>query len=184
MESEDLVNRFLAKLEQIGCINMTKMARSYGCSDLSLFRGIGTCELKRMRDVKDADQISECYLVWYKPNKDGLSGWNVNGSVNYRLGEYLELIQKPEVSSLIESFRKGLKSDVEILVAFDTTLNLGLIVDGTKRALALHYLKDSDGDTLNRLLTSDHSIDILQLNSAYCKVLFPCDFLKLCLKNA
>ncbi len=180
MESAILLNRFLEKMTQIGGVNIVKIAANCGCRDLALFRGIGTCELKRIAKAGDIDVLSQYYLVWYKPNEHGLGGWNVAGSQNYRLLEYGELTQKYEVSSLIESLESGLKGEIEILVALDTTLNRGLIVDGTKRALALCHLKNNLLESFGNLLTSEYSIDILQLNSPYCKMLFPCDFLKLC----
>ncbi|MBI2303925.1 MAG: hypothetical protein HYU86_04155 [Chloroflexi bacterium] len=166
-----------------------KIAFCQGHSDLSAFRGIGTCELKQVARPDDINQLSEHYLVWYKPNEVKLPGWYVDGSVNYRLCEYVDglvnesIKMTDEVSSLVQSFKKGLENPVEILVAFDTSHNMAVIVDGTKRALALHYLKHKEPEVLEQLISSRHPIHILQLNSTYCKILFPCDFLKLCLRT-
>ena len=75
-------------------------------------------------------------MVWYKPNAHGSSGWFVESSINYRLFQYLNglvnrSIKMPDkVDTLVQSFKISLKEPVEILVAFDTSLNIGLIVDG------------------------------------------------------
>ena len=173
----------------IGGINIVKILISQGSNDLSVLRNIGTCELKSVKNPNDLEQLLDYYLVWYKTNAVGKSGWYIDDSINYRLYEYVEglvngsIKMLPEVSSLIQSFTKALEKPVEILVAFDTYLSKGLIIDGTKRVLALHYLKHSNPDVLEKLFSSIQSIHIFQLNSNHCKILFPCDFLKLCLKN-
>ncbi|MFW6121935.1 MAG: hypothetical protein ACOC80_13715 [Petrotogales bacterium] len=189
MKTYELIDCFLAKMAVVGGINTVKIAINQGSTNLSAFRDLGTCELKQVTKPKDLDQLSEHYLVWYKPNKVGLSGWNIDCSVNYRLCEYIDglvnrSIEIPvQVESLVQSFKNGLEKPVEILVAFDTSLRIALIIDGTKRALALHYLKQKEAEVSERLISSRHPIYILQLNSAHCKILFPCDFLKLCLKT-
>jgi hypothetical protein len=172
----------------IGGINIIKLANNQNPVDLSVFHGIGTCEKKIVADAKDIEQLSEHYLVWYKPNEAGDSGWNIEGSINYLLNEYMNELtnesMNTEVKPLIKSFSKGLEKPVEILVAYDTDLNAGLIIDGTKRAIALYYLKHKKTETFSKIIGSNnHQIQILQLNSPSCRVLFPCDFLKLCFKK-
>ncbi len=185
MKTYNLIDCFLAKMAVIGGINTVKIAIGPGYTDLSVFHDIGTCKLRQLGRPDDMDQLSNHYLVWYKPNKLGLSGWNVSGSVNYSLCEYMNGLENgsikmpTEVSSLIASFEQGLQKPIEILVAFDTVQKISLIVDGTKRALALCYLKHKEPEVMNRLISSNHPIHILQLNSTCCGVLFPCDFLKL-----
>lgn len=185
----NLIDCFLAKIATIGGVNTVKIAISHGLMDFSVFRGISTCELKQIVKPNDIDQLSEHYLVWYKPNEYGLSGWNFVGSINYRLREYWNALVnnsiaiQPQVLSLAQSFKTGLKQPVEILVAFDISHNISLIVDGTKRVLALYYLKQKEPAILNKLISLQKPIHVLQLNSAYCGLLFPCDFLKLYLKT-
>lgn len=171
-------------MKTIGGIDIVKISTDQGSSDLSIFRDICTCELEQIKSSDDIMKLSGYYLVWYKPNNQGMSGWNIDGSMNYLTWEYGDglisnSINEPEVSSLIQSFRKGLNKPVEILVAFDTLLNAGIIVDGTKRALALYTLAKTEKPVMEQLIKSAYPICVLRLKSAHCCSLFPCDFLKL-----
>jgi len=187
VETDNLTGCFLTRLAVIGGINTVKIAMGQGCTDLSAFYGIGGCELKRMVTADDTGQLSEHYLVWYKPNEIGHAGWHVQGSVNYHLSEYVDglvngSIRNPEVLSLVQTLSKGLNQPVEILVAFDTSLNQALIVDGTKRALALNYLRRTEPGSLDRLIRGGYPIHVIQFSSTHCSILFPCDFLKLVMR--
>jgi hypothetical protein len=43
----------------------------------------------------------------------------------------------------------GVASMIEIIVAYDTSLNIGLIVDGTGHALALQVLRERNETIIN-----------------------------------
>jgi hypothetical protein len=84
----------------------------------------------------------------------------------------------PYIESLKE---KGLTNDIDIIIAYDTFINKGLIVDGTKRSLALYYIKHTDKNLFRNLLASiKYSIKFVYLRSYVCRILFPIDFCKLC----
>lgn len=185
LKDSELLDCFIAKMAIIGGINIIKIANSQNSLNPSVFRGIGTCEKKIVVNANDLEQLSKHYLVWYKTNEAGYSGWNIEGSINYLLNEYVNGLTDESITmNLIQSFKKGLNKPVEILVAYDTDLDAGLIVDGTKRAIALCYLKHKETETFSQIIGSNnYQIQILQLNSPNCRVLFPYDFLKLCVKK-
>ena len=75
----------------------------------------------------------------------------------------------------------GLIDDIDIVIALDTSLNKGLIVDGTKHSLALYYLLHREERVFNEFLISVKSrINIVYLKSDVCRILFPLAFCKLC----
>ena len=151
----------------------------------NVFRGIGTAELKPLISIEDIEKLSNYYLVWYKPNHQGISGLHIKDSENYLFNEISEGVLKGSqtlqyVYPLIESL-KELTHDIDIIIAYDTFINKGVIIDGTKRALALYYIKHTNKTQLTNLLASTkYSIKIIYLRSNICRVLFPLDFCKLC----
>ena len=171
---------FLERMAIIGGINLVKIARNTGVSDVSAFRPLIQSASRLVGETRDIERIRNYYLVWYRRNRDNMDGWQFPGSFNYKLSDYKELIQRSKVDSLIASMRGGLTSNVEITTAYDTSLRKGLIVDGTKRALSLFYLKREEPDIFASVLKSRYSIRMLECRSKYCKALFPCDFMKLC----
>jgi hypothetical protein len=154
----------------------------------NVFSGIGTCELKQLSSIEDIEGLLNCYLVYYKPNYQGDSGPQANGSTNYLFHEFAAGILKGSekmihnVYPYIESLKeKGLTNDIDIIIAYDTFINKGLIVDGTKRSLALYYIKHTDKNLFRNLLASiKYSIKFVYLRSYVCRILFPIDFCKLC----
>lgn len=182
-------NCFLSKMALIGTNNIVKTSVFEGIHDLSAFWSIGTCELKLIEHPRELDQLLDHYLVWYKPNPLGMSGWNVQRSLNYRFRDFFneELANRPiemlpeRFRLLANSFKKGLIAPVEVLVVRDTSLSTNLIVDGTKRALLLYYLKERG--ILKEIMGKGHPITILELSSEHCKILFPYDFLKICIQD-
>ncbi len=186
--TDNLISSFFAKMTEIGGINIVKIIAANGGGSFD-FSTIGTCEQKQVKNSDELNQLSDHYLVWYKPNDVGRDGWNVNGSINYRLSEYYDgltaqkIPMRHDINQLIQSLNGGMKEPIEIMVAFDTSLKTGLIVDGTKRAISLYYLMHKNSGSLDNLLSSSqHPVRILQLSSPHCRLLFPCDFLKMCLK--
>ena len=119
----------------------------------------------------------------------GEDGWDVIGSLNYQSREYVEGLFKKlsglphasEAFQFINSFMKGWIQPINIFTIKDTSLNKAVIVDGTKRALALFYLKRRRPKSLNRLITSGHPIYIFEWKWSHMRCIFPCDFMKFCL---
>lgn len=154
----------------------------------NVFSGIGTCELKQLSSIEDIEELLNYYLVYYKPNYQGDIGPQANGSINYLFREFAAEILKgsekmiQNVCPHIESFKeKVLTNDIDIIIAYDTFINKGLIVDGTKRSLALYYIKHTNTNLFKNLLSSiKYSIKFVYLKSYVCRILFPIDFCKLC----
>jgi hypothetical protein len=170
----------------IGGINLVKIAVSQGLNDLSVFHKIGSCDLEDIKRVEDFDKLLNYYLVWYKPNDSGQNGWQVLGSINYMVKECIDEIIKfnktPQhgIDKLIDSLSLGANTNIDIMVAHDLILDKAIIIDGTKRALALLFLKYTKPYSLEAIFKSGYSITVTTLRSRYSKAMFPCDFLKLC----
>lgn len=79
----------------------------------------------------------------------------------------------------ISSMDDGLRKNVVICVAYDTTYKKSLIVDGVKRSLALYYFMVQKPDILRDLLSSKHEIYILKYSSSCTHEIFLSDFPKL-----
>jgi hypothetical protein len=62
--------------------------------------------------------------------------------VNQIMNKNPNLLGYHEVSSLIKSLREGWKTEIEIIIAFDTIIRSGVVVDGTKHLLALLVIKE------------------------------------------
>ena len=197
MKSQDLIDCLHERFENRNWgYDIIRWAVSYAQTEsrskditylYNVFRNIGTCELKRVTNVEDMEHLSNCYLVWYKPNASGIASPFANGSVNYRLDEYTAAILKGSIPmpcsviNRVQSFKEdGLNNNVYIVVGFDTSIDKGLVVDGTKGCLALFYLRRNHNDIFKKLLASPHSVNVVYLRSPVCRVLFPIDFCRLC----
>jgi|GEM_PF-6324904 hypothetical protein len=73
----------------------------------------------------------------------------------------------------------SLENNIDIVIAIVTSINKTLIIDGTKRCLALFYLKAKEEKKLMDILASAYSINIVTLKSSICRILFQVDFCKL-----
>ena len=105
------------------------------------FSDVGTCIVTDLVSPKGLEQLSEYYLPWYWPNGKQIGlGQYVNQfrDKNANLTGYLE------VQNLVDSLRAGVKAEIEIIIAFDTSINAGVVVDGTKRAVALFAIKEEN----------------------------------------
>jgi hypothetical protein len=200
LQKQDLANSLLNKYNDRDWVFDTiRMVAQYaltgfGFKEVSriynVFAGIGICQSLKVRSKYDINRLLKYYLVRYKPNEKGDMGLNIEGSLNYVFREYAKKIleessfMQQEVQPLVQSFREnGLTNDIDIIVALDTTLNKGLIVDGTKRSLTLYYMLHKEKQLFNEVLTSAKSINIVYLKSAVCRILFPLDFCKLSSPN-
>ncbi|WXG39829.1 MAG: hypothetical protein WED07_03220 [Candidatus Freyarchaeum deiterrae] len=183
-KNESLTDYFLSKVAVIGPISLMGIVINSNSTDLSIFHGLGRCDLKRIENSNDLNELSKYYMVWHTQNGVEPTNWWVSGSANWLFSEYVTgyisgSIINRDINSIFESFKRGLTANVEILVALDETINKGIIVDGTKRAVALCRIKNEDESALDFLFNSVYQINILKFSSKYCKILFPCDFLRL-----
>jgi hypothetical protein len=113
----------------------------------------------------------------------------LDGSINFRLSEYIEAFQDKDaqaklpssdkVSDIIEKLKRGWNYTIEIIVAYDTSINIGLIVDGTGHALALYYLRLVKPELLQELLKINSDANLCQMNSIRCRDIFSYDFAKI-----
>jgi hypothetical protein len=92
----------------------------------------------------DFEKLSQYYLAWYKPNNNNDRGYNVEGSVNFRLSKYIEAFQDnndkraklpnaDKVSDIVERLKHGCNYTIELIVAYDTSI----IVEG--KVMLWHY---------------------------------------------
>jgi hypothetical protein len=128
--------------------------------------------------------------VWYRPNPSSQSSPKATAASNdnFQFIEYLnEFLYDPtplpsndKVSQYIERLKSiGWDHPIEIIVAYDTTQNIGLIVDGTNHALALGYLKQRDEQKLRALLQENDAVKLCLMKSTQCKNIFHYDFVNL-----
>lgn len=197
----DLIDFFLEnnRWKTIGPLNEIKSANfkhTYNYTNFSpertlivrkKFKNYGVCKMSTITKISDLEELTQYYLPWYKPNSDNQMGYNIKGSINYKFDQYIvdfaegkeHLLERDKIAGYIQSHRNGWKVPIEIIVAFDTSINVGLIVDGTHRSLALYYLYVGDGELLRNVLTSNMAVNMCVLESEKCKNLFPYDFRKL-----
>ena len=177
-----------------GPLNLVRMTNffgnRFGIRNLSrfhnVFRDIGTYH-KQNADSDVIEKLSQYYLVsLYKPSKEGAAGPGIKGSINYRLGEYVDAILKNSIRMndrtqvIIDHLKKGLSHPINIPIAVDTSINKGIIIDANKRAIALCYLKHKESSTFEKLLNSNYRITIVYMKSGVCRIIYPLDFLSLC----
>jgi hypothetical protein len=178
-----------------GPINILRLSRWYGSNNLhiqdfsglrNVLSGIGTFESQNA-DANVIEQLSQYYLVSiHKPNEKGETGLGFRGSINYRLDEYANVILdksvqiNEETRKIINGLRQGLSKSITIVIAIDTTINKGLIVDANKRATALYYFKHKEQATFEKLLNSKYHITVVQMKSPVFRIIYPLDFMNLC----
>src|SRR5919199_5222306 len=194
MQTEDLIDFYLPRDRKILPLNKIKEAIVLSTDkDYQLvkdrFKGIGSVDTILLLTPNDFEKLSQYYLVWYKPNNNNDRGYNVDGSVNFRLSEYTQLFQDKEerarlpyadkVSEFIEKLKHGWNYTIEIIVAYDTSIDVGLIVESVSHALALYYLKWDKPELLQELLNINSDVKLCQMNSDQCKDIFSYDFAKI-----
>jgi hypothetical protein len=158
---------------------------------MSYLASLGTCERISIHTVRGIEILSEWFLVWYTLNSEGETGFDKTGSNNYTVAGFVDdylsgqlnvPAYKDNISQLerkIEELKGGLTQPITITVASHNKLKKNLVVDGVKRTIALYYLKLTDSKSLEMLLSSNFSIDVLKFTSNRCHEVFPYDFQKL-----
>src|ERR687885_1277263 len=194
MQTEDLIDYYLPRDRKIIPLNKIKeelvlSTDSDYQSVKNKFKGIGSVDTILLVTPNDFEKLAQYYLVWYKPNNNNDRGYNVDGSVNFRLSEYIQLFQDKEecarlpyvyrVSEIVEKLKRGWNYTIEIIVAYDTSINVGLIVESVSHALALYYLKLDQPELLQELLKINSDVKLCQMNSNQCRDIFSYDFAKI-----
>jgi hypothetical protein len=194
LQTEDLIDFYLPRDRKILPLNKIKEELLLSNdNDYQLvkdrFKGIGSVDTIHLLELDDFEKLAQYYLVWYKPNSNNERGYNVDGSVNFRLSEYIEEFQdkdaqaklpsRDKVSDIIEKLKRGWNYTIEIIVAYDTSRNIGLIISDTAHALALYYLRLVKPELLQELLKINSDVNLCQMNSSQCRDIFSYDFAKI-----
>jgi len=195
LQTEDLIDFYLPRDRKILPLNKIKEAilLSTDDSDHHLvkdkFKGVGSVDTILLLTPNDFEKLAQYYLIWYKPNNNNDRGYNVDGSVNFRLSEYIISFQNKEerarlpyndkVSEIIEKLKRGWNYTIEIIVAYDTSINVGLILESVSHALALCYLRLDQPELLQELLKINSDVKLCHMNSNQCRDIFSYDFTKI-----
>ena len=192
LQTEDLVDFYLPRDHKILPPNTIKNLLSFaGNYQLvkNTFKGIGSCDIILLSRLNDFKKLAQYYLVWYKLKSNNKGDYSGKGSINFLVSEYVEafhdkkaqslLPYRDKVSDIIQKLKHGWNYTIEIIVAYDTSLNVGLIVDGTGHALALYHLSLHKPDLFQELLKRNSNINLCQMNSSQCRNIFSHDFAKL-----
>ena len=153
-----------------------------------MYKGIGVCTVSQIIEPADL-KICKYYLVWYKNNNNISSRKSSYQSIttNFQFSEYIneflydstELPSSNGVLEHINRLKNGWNYQIEIIVAYDTAINTGLIVDATKHSLALYYIKQTEEERLQVLLQENDIVNLCQMNSFHCRNIFHHDFARL-----
>ena len=194
LHKEDLIDFYLPRDRRIIPLNKIKEGLVLSTdsdyqSVKNKFKGIGSVDTILLITPNDFERLAQYYLVWYKPNSNNDRGYNVDGSINFRLSEYIEAFQDKDkqakvpnadkISEVIERLKHGWNYTIEIIVAYDTSINAGLIVEGISHALALYYLRLDKPELLQELLKINSDVKLCQMNSNQCRDIFSYDFAKI-----
>jgi hypothetical protein len=196
LQTEDLIDFYLPRDHKILRSNTIKNLLSFACHYQlvkNTFKGIGSCDIIPLSRLNDFEKLAKYYFVWHNPNSNKESSYGSKDSINYVVNEYIKVFQdkkarlmlpcNDKVSSMIQKLKHGWNYAIEIIVAYDTSKNIGLIVDGTNHALALYYLSLHKQTLLQELLKINNSINLCQMNSSQCRNIFSHDFAKLSLSS-
>jgi len=69
------------------------------------------------------------------------------------MSENVNLIEYKKIGNLVQRLRLGWDHRIEIIIAFDTIRNIGVIIDGTHRSLVLYCIKENDEQLLEQLFS-------------------------------
>src|SRR5262249_25736369 len=172
MSSYDLIDFILEndRWKKISPINKIKSAISaYGYSHScpnniesvrKKFKNVGTCTVTDLIGSGEFEQLIEFYLPggWSDTTKQIGFGQYVNEFMD----KNVKLKGFQVIHNLIDSLREGWENEIEIIVAFDTMRQAGIVVDGTKHSLALFVIKEKNDELLTQLLKSNAPVK-------YCK---------------
>jgi hypothetical protein len=167
-----------------------ELATGYGFADPSVmrrvFKGLGKCE-DLILDPNKLHSLDEYHTVQYKLNPNGECGPQFEGSYNYSVGEYRrkllsgssEAMNFVNSRKIIDKLQKGLSESPVIVSIMDTSINKGLILDGTRRLFGLIYIKCMEPHIYENLDFSNYPIKFCKLTSPVARIIFQLDFWKL-----
>jgi hypothetical protein len=189
LESHDLIDFFLPRNNKIFPLNKIKESLEVVRNETlvrNMYKGIGVCIVSQVIEPADLEKLSEYYLVWYKLKHNRKSG-HQHDSTNFQFSKYIdEFLHDPTglpsndaVLEYIKKLRKGWSYPIEIIVAYDTAIKTGLIVDATKHSLALYYVKQTQEEELQMLLQKNEVVNLCQMNSFHCRNIFIHDFARI-----
>jgi hypothetical protein len=189
LESYDLIDFFLPRNNKIFPSNKIKESIEAIHNDTIVrnrYKGIGVCTVSQIIEPVDLEKISKYYLIWYKSSSSSYHQYASTTS-NFQFSEYIDeflydptqLPSNDRVLEYIKKLKNGWKDPIEIIVAYDTAINKGLIVDGTKQSLALYYIKQTEEERLQILLQENAVVNLCQMNSLQCRNIFYHDFARL-----
>lgn len=191
MQTEDLIDFYLPRDHKILRTNTIKnlllFTRNYQLVK-DTFKGIGSCDILPLSRLNDFQKLAKYYLVWCKINSKENSYISA-GTITCVVNEYIKVFEdqktrstlscSDKVSDVIQKLKHGWSYAIEIIVAYDISKNVGLIVDGTSHALALYYLSLHKQTLLQELLKINNNVNLCQMNSNQCRNIFSHDFGKL-----
>jgi hypothetical protein len=188
LETYDLIDFFLPRNNKIFLPNKIKESIEAIHNDTIVrnrYKGIGVCNVSQIIEPADLQKLRECYLVWHKPTS-GYHRYN-SASSNFQLSEYIdELLYDPtqlplkdKVLEHVRRLKNGWNYPIEIIVAYDTSINIGLIVGGAEHSLALYYIKQNEEERLQILLQENETVKLCQMNSLQCRNIFYREFTRL-----
>jgi hypothetical protein len=189
LESYDLIDFFLPRNNKIFPLNKIKESLAVIRKDAivrNMYKGIGVCSISQIIESTDLEKICKYYLVWHKLNNDRKTS-NQSTTTNFQFCEYIneflydptQLPSNSEVLEHVKRLRNGWNYPIEIIVAYDTAINMGLIVDATKHSLALYYIKETEEERLQMLLRENDVVNLCQMKSFHCRNIFYHDFARL-----
>ena len=182
MQTEDLIDFYLPRDHKISLQNTIKNLLSFtGNYQLvkNTFKGIGSCDIILLSRLNAFEKLAKYYLPWHKINSNNKANYGSTYDVSLVVSQYIEAFQdetvqpllpnNDKVSDIIQRLKHGWDYSIEIIVAYDTSKNIGLIVDGAGHALALYHLCLHKPELFQELLKRNNSVNLCQMNSSQCR---------------
>lgn|SRR5215831_11408978 len=116
-----------------------------------IFKNIGTCVVTQLISPEDFEQLYQYYMPWYWPHIS--TQIRFSQYVHKFMSENVNLIEYKKIGNLVQRLRLGWDHRIEIIIAFDTIRNIGVIIDGTHRSLVLYCIKENDEQLLEQLFS-------------------------------
>jgi hypothetical protein len=189
LETYDLIDFFIPRNDKIFPPNKIKESIESIHNDIivrNMYKGIGVCIVSQIIEPADLEKICKYYLVWHKPPNSSYRQYT-GTTANFQFSEYIdeflydpeELPSRNKVQECIETLKNGWNYPIDIIVAYDTAINKGLIVAGTEHSLALYYIKQTEEGRSQMLLQQNAVVNLCQMNSLHCRNIFYHDFARL-----
>lgn len=176
------VEEFKRLIPRVKCINLFH----YDLFNSSKLDEICNVTSNEIESLEEMETLNDANLVWYE-NSDGRRVmWDAPGARNMVLGSLVRnYIEDPstideKLSKLVDSLKRGLEKNIEIICIYDSSLGYEVVVDGVYRGLALYYLYLTEPGVIEGLLSSRFKVRIVTLRSPAGALLFPCDFVNIC----